>query len=74
MVRSVAIGVAVLLAAGCGGSTGQTGATAESTREAYAPRVVPAGFTTAIDNECFPLSPGTTFDYEKRGENPSATR
>ncbi|WP_166176210.1 hypothetical protein [Rubrobacter tropicus] len=67
-VLGVIIGVAVLLAAGCGGSSGETGDATGSTRKAYAPRVDPADFTTTIDNEYFPLEPGTTFVYEKRGE------
>ena len=40
-------------------------------QKAYAPHIEPADFTTKIDNEYFPLKPGTTFVYEgaaERGE------
>ena len=46
-----------------------TGCTGFSQAEkAYAPRIDPTDFTTTIDNEYFPLKPGTTFVYEGGAE------
>jgi hypothetical protein len=66
---SALIGVAMVLVAGCSGSSGQAGSNAdekaqETTQEGYAPRIEPADFTTKIDNKYFPLKPGTTFVYK----------
>jgi hypothetical protein len=61
---SAIVGSVIVLAAGCGGSSGKAGGTGESTEQAYAPRINPADFTTMIDNKYFPLKPGTTFVYE----------
>jgi hypothetical protein len=58
-VLSAIVGLVVVLAA--------AGCTSSSSREdekAYAPRINPAEFTTTIDNEYFPMKPGTTFVYE----------
>ena len=55
-VLSVIIGLMlVLVVAGCTGSS--------QAEKAYAPHIKPADFTTTIDNEYFPLKPGTTFVY-----------
>jgi len=56
------IGLALVLVAGCGVSTGKSGD--DKAGEAYAPDIDPADFTTKIDNKYFPLKPGTTFVYE----------
>ena len=61
------IGLSVVLVAGCGVSTGKSG----NDKEAYAPDIDPADFTTRIDNKNFPLKPGTTFVYE--GKTKDAT-
>jgi hypothetical protein len=45
------------LVAGCAGSSSQE-------QKAYTPHINPAEFTTTIDNEYFPMKPGTTFFYE----------
>jgi len=63
----------LLLVGGCGGSSGKPGGSAEektqeTTQQAYAPHIDPADFTTKIDNEYFPLKPGTTFVYEGKME------
>ena len=59
----------LVLVGGCGGSSGKPGGSAEeTTQQAYAPHIDPADFTTKIDNEYFPLEPGTTFVYEGRME------
>ncbi len=64
------IGVAILLllVAGCDVSSSHAGNTAgekahRTTQQDYAPHIDPADFTTRIDNEYFPLKPGTTFVY-----------
>jgi len=51
--------VAVILAlvAGCAGSSSQD-------QNPYTPHIDPAHFTTTIDNEYFPLEPGTIFLYK----------
>src|SRR3712207_4016697 len=54
----------VLVVAGCTGSPQDTGSPQGEEGKAYAPRIDPADFTTTIDNEYFPLKPGTTFVYE----------
>jgi hypothetical protein len=51
----------VLVVAGCTGSPQQQ---QREEGKAYAPHIDPADFTTTIDNEYFPLKPGTTFVYE----------
>jgi hypothetical protein len=45
------------LVAGCAGSSSQE-------QKAYTPHINPAEFTTKVDNEYFPMHPGTTFVYE----------
>ena len=69
------LGGMVVLAAGCGGSSGGASGSANTsqrtTQTAYAPHISPADFTTTIDNEYFPLKPGTTFTY--RGKTKDAT-
>jgi hypothetical protein len=61
---SAITGSGLVLIAGCTSSSPQE-------QKAYAPHIDPADFTTTIDNEYFPLKPGTTFVYEggmERGE------
>src|SRR5215210_3197682 len=53
--------VAMILVAGCTGTSSRE-------QKAYAPHIDPADFTTKIDNEYFPLKPGTTFVYEGGSE------
>jgi hypothetical protein len=58
------IGSVLVLMVGCTSSSSQG-------HKAYAPHIKPADFTTKLDNEYFPLKPGTTFVYEggaERGE------
>jgi hypothetical protein len=77
------LGLMVMLAASCGGSSGSpsgnsgghaksnAGTTQESTMQAsYSPSIKPSEFTTKIDNQYFPLKPGTTFVY--RGKTADA--
>jgi hypothetical protein len=61
---SAIIGSVLVLMVGCTSSSSQR-------HKAYAPHIKPADFTTKLDNEYFPLKPGTTFVYEggaERGE------
>jgi len=53
---SATIGSVLVLVAGCTGSSSQE-------QKAYTPQIDPAEFTTTIDNEYFPMQPGTTFLY-----------
>src|SRR3712207_3792846 len=57
--------VVLAVVAGCTGSPQDTGSPQrEEEGKAYDPHIDPADFTTTIDNEYFPLKPGTTFVYE----------
>jgi hypothetical protein len=63
-VLSAIVGSVIVLLAGCADSSSQE-------QKAYTPHIHPADFTTTIDNEYFPMKPGTTFIYEggtERGE------
>ena len=64
-VISVAL-VTLLLVAGCAGSAGSDGGEKANKKQQseYSPHIDPADFTTRIDNEYFPLKPGTTFVYK----------
>jgi hypothetical protein len=67
-VLSAIIGSVLALMAGC---TSSSSSSSQEEQKAYAPHVNPADFTTTIDNEYFPMKPGTTFVYEggaERGE------
>jgi hypothetical protein len=62
-VLSAIMGSVVMLMAGCISSSQK--------EKAYTPHINPAHFTTTIDNEYFPMKPGTTFVYKghtERGE------
>jgi hypothetical protein len=59
----VAMALVAVLAAGCSASSGGSGSAQAKTQKAYAPKIVPADFSTKIDNKYFPLKPGTTFAY-----------
>ena len=63
---SAIIGSAVLLMVGCTSSSSQE-------HNTYNPHINPAEFTTTIDNEYFPMKPGTTFLYEGKGERDKMT-
>ena len=62
---SAIIGSVLVLVAGCTSSS--------QDEKPYAPHINPADFTTTIDNEYFPLEPGTTFVYEGKGERDEMT-
>src|SRR5215216_186601 len=50
------------------GCTSNSTSSSQEENKAYTPQINPANFTTTIDNEYFPLKPGTTFLYEGKGE------
>ena len=60
----------VVLAAGCGASSGSSGGSRGKARATYSPKIVSADFSTRIDNKYFPLKPRTTFVY--RGKTADA--
>ena len=55
---SAIVGSVIMLLAGCASSSRQ------EQQKAYAPHIDPAHFTTTIDNEYFPMKPGTTFVHQ----------
>jgi hypothetical protein len=54
---SAIVGSVLVLMAGCTSSSSQK-------EKSYNPHINPAHFTTKVDNEYFPMEPGTTFLYE----------
>src|SRR5215211_1514151 len=61
------VGAVLVLATGCTSSSSQEHKAHEQKaheQKAYAPHIDPAEFTTKVDNEYFPLKPGTTFLYD----------
>ena len=67
---SAIIGSVVVLMAGC---TGNSSSSSQEEHNAYTPNIDPAHFTTRIDNEYFPMKPGTTFLYEGGTEHSEMT-
>jgi hypothetical protein len=63
-VLSAILGSMIVLVAGCGGSSGNASGNGDTPQNDYAPKIDPADFTTTIDNEYFPLGPGTIFVYK----------
>src|SRR5215204_6015742 len=59
---SAIIGTVLVLMAGCTSSTQEQKASTQ--KKAYTPHINPSEFTTKVDNEYFPLKPGTTFFYD----------
>jgi hypothetical protein len=66
-VLSPIIGSVLVLMAGC------TSSSSQEQHNAYTPHIDPAEFTTKVDNEYFPMKPGTTFLYERKGERDEMT-
>jgi hypothetical protein len=64
---SAIIGSVVVLMAGC------TSSSSSQEQKAYTPHIDPAEFTTKVDNEYFPMEPGTTFLYEGGTEHSEMT-
>jgi hypothetical protein len=56
-VLGAVVGMILALVAGCAGSASQED-------KAYKPHINPAEFTIKVDNEYFPMEPGTTFVYQ----------
>jgi hypothetical protein len=65
-VLSAIIGSMLVLMAGCTSSSSQE-------HKSYTPHINPSDFTTTIDNEYFPMKPGTTFLYEGGTEHSEMT-
>jgi hypothetical protein len=57
LILSAIVGSVLVLMAGCTGSSSQE-------QKTYTPHINPHDFTTTIDNEYFPMKPGTTFVYQ----------
>lgn len=69
LILSLFCGAIFLAAAGCGDKqTGTSTAAPATTAEAYNPKIDPADFVSQVDNEFFPLKPGTTYIYEGTSE------
>jgi hypothetical protein len=83
--RTIAIGAVALvaaLAAGCGSSNGGSTSTNSEAAPAppswelkgsYKPTIDPANFVASIDNQYFPLKPGTAFHYKGSKEGSTQT-
>jgi hypothetical protein len=52
----------VVLMAGC--TSKSSSSSSQKDHNAYTPHINPSEFTTKVDNEYFPMKPGTTFLYE----------
>jgi hypothetical protein len=61
------VGSVIVLLAGCASSSSQ------DQQKAYTPKIDPADFTTTIDNEYFPMKPGTIFLYKGGTERDQMT-
>src|ERR687897_281098 len=72
VVLGALVGAVLVLAMGCASSSSQEQTAQEQKaqeqkaqeQKAYAPHIDPAEFTTKVDNEYFPMKPGTTFVYQ----------
>jgi hypothetical protein len=64
---SAIVGTGLVLMAGC------TSFSSQKEQKAYSPHIDPAHFTTKVDNEYFPMKPGTTFLYEGGTEHSEMT-
>ena len=58
---SAIIGSVLVLMTGC---TSNSSSSSQEEHNAYSPHINPSEFTTKVDNEYFPMEPGTTFLYE----------
>jgi hypothetical protein len=65
---AVIVGMLLSFVAGCAGSSSQ------EQQKAYKPNIDPTEFTTTIDNEYFPMKPGTTFIYQGGAEHTDPSR
>ena len=58
---------------GAGAHGGMHRSSSQKEQKASSPHIDPAHFTTKIDNEYFPMKPGTTFLYEGGTEHSEMT-
>jgi hypothetical protein len=63
---SAIVGSVVVLMTAC--TSNSSSSSSQKEHKSYTPHIDPAHFTTKIDNEYFPMKPGTTFFYEGKGE------
>jgi hypothetical protein len=63
---SAIVGSVVVLMTAC--TSNSSSSSSQKEHKSYTPHIDPAEFTTKIDNEYFPMKPGTTFFYEGKGE------
>jgi hypothetical protein len=63
---SAIVGSVLVLMTAC--TSNSSSSSSQKEHKAYTPHIDPAHFTTKIDNEYFPMKPGTTFLYEGKGE------
>jgi hypothetical protein len=66
-VLSAIVGSVLVFMAGC------TSSPSQEQQKAYNPHIDPSEFTTKVDNEYFPMKPGTTFLYEGGTEHSEMT-
>jgi hypothetical protein len=66
-VLAAIVGMLLSFVAGCAGSSSQ------EQQKAYKPNIDPTEFTTKVDNEYFPMEPGTTFVYEGGAQHSEMT-
>jgi hypothetical protein len=66
-VLAAIVGMLLSFVAGCAGSSSQ------EQQKAYKPNIDPTEFTTTIDNEYFPMEPGTTFVYQGGAQHSEMT-
>src|SRR5919107_1400101 len=59
---SAIIGSVMVLMTGC--TSNSPSSSSQEEHNTYSPHIDPAHFTTKVDNEYFPMKPGTTFLYE----------
>jgi hypothetical protein len=64
---SAIVGSVIVLMVGC------TSSSSQDQQKAYTPQINPADFTTTIDNEYFPMKPGTSFLYKGGTERDQMT-
>jgi hypothetical protein len=66
-VLGAVVGMILSLVVGCASSSSQ------EQQKSYTPHIDPARFTTTIDNEYFPMEPGTTFVYQGGAQHSEMT-
>src|SRR5919112_6355708 len=68
---SAIIGSVVVLMTGC--TSNSPSSSSQEEHNTYSPHIDPSEFTTKVDNEYFPMEPGTTFLYKGGTEHSEMT-